>query len=509
MKALSKLYRANLTEFLSNRRALFLTIAFPVLFIVIFGAVFTNQDKAFADIGIVVEDGSDPVAREIVQAIESAPRGDLPNGGKADAKDNQDKNPFSELKFREGTKAAMLEDLRKGRLDAIITLPAGLAKGAAAMKEHTLREVAGQIEQARREQMPSLPAGAPDVEAVPAVSPGKASPIPTATAAPGLSDTRAFSRIHSRAGRAPGPTPAPGLPATPSPTYRFTLSSTPSAVLTATPAPIPAGTPRQIVVSVDKSDPLPSARITLTIDPARQLLRPVLQALLAHILGALDTHLTGQPPLAELQTESIQARELRTIDYLLPGILALSIMQLGLLATAQPLVALRVQGVLKRLSATPLPRTTLLTAYIAFRLTIALFQTMLTVIIGRYAFKVAMVGSWWQFSGWVFLGTLVFLSIGFFMAAVSKNEESCTAVGTVLNLPMILLSGVFFPVNHLSRVWDYIIMLVPLNYLADALRTTMVDAPPLHSAGTNALVLGSWVVVMTALAVRFFSWESR
>jgi ABC-2 type transport system permease protein len=138
-----------------------------------------------------------------------------------------------------------------------------------------------------------------------------------------------------------------------------------------------------------------------------------------------------------------------------------------------------------------------------------MFQTMLTVVIGRCAFKVAMVGSWWQFSGWVLLGTLVFLSIGFFMAAVSKNEESCTAVGTVLNLPMILLSGVFFPVNHLSRVWDYIIMLVPLNYLADALRTTMVDAPPLHTAGTNALVLGCWVIVMTLLAVRFFSWESR
>jgi ABC-2 type transport system permease protein len=234
-----------------------------------------------------------------------------------------------------------------------------------------------------------------------------------------------------------------------------------------------------------------------------------LQALLSHILTAVDTHLTGQPPLAELRTESVQARELRTIDYLLPGILALSIMQLGLFATAQPLVALRVQGVLKRLSATPLPRTTLLAAYIAFRLTIALFQTMLTVLIGRYAFKVAMVGSWWQFSGWVLLGTLVFLSVGFFMAAVSKNEESCIAIGNVINLPMILLSGVFFPVNHLSRFFDYLIKLVPLNYLADALRTTMVDAPPLHSAATNALVLGSWVVVMTVLAVRFFSWESR
>ena len=523
MKALRKLYLANLTEFLSNRRALFLTIAFPVLFIVIFGAVFTNQDKAFADIGLVVEDANDAVSQEIVKGLESAPKGDL-SGGQGDAKDDHDKNPFSELKFREGKKAALLEDLRQGRLDAIITIPAGLAKEAAAMKEQALREAAGQMEKARREQMPPAtvaPVAVPDeaervrlaaAQASPVpVPPAPATPAPTVAATLHEAKTRAAGASRPRAGRTPGPLASPKPTETPLPSQALTLASTPAPFLPPTSAasPPPAAPVRRVEIVEDHPEPLTPAQITLTIDPARQLLRPVLQALLAHLLTSLDTHLTGQPPLAELRTESVQARELRTIDYLLPGILALSIMQLGLLATAQPLVALRVQGVLKRLSATPLPRTTLLTAYIAFRLTIAMFQTMLTVIIGRYAFKVAMVGSWWQFSGWVLLGTLVFLSIGFFMAAVSKNEESCTAVGTVLNLPMILLSGVFFPVNHLSRVWDYIIMLVPLNYLADALRTTMVDAPPLHTAGTNALVLGCWVVVMTLLAVRFFSWESR
>jgi ABC-2 type transport system permease protein len=205
----------------------------------------------------------------------------------------------------------------------------------------------------------------------------------------------------------------------------------------------------------------------------------------------------------------VQAREIRTIDYLLPGILAMSIMQIGLLATAPPLVALRVQGVLKRLGATPLPRTILITAYIALRLTIALVQTAIIVAIGRFGFRVEMVGSWWLFGGWVLLGNLTFLSIGFFMAAISSNEESCTAMANIVNLPMILLSGIFFPVNGLPTFLKYIVDLVPLNYLADALRVTMVGAPPLHDAQTNALAQAAWVVVMGILAVRFFSWDSR
>ena len=234
-----------------------------------------------------------------------------------------------------------------------------------------------------------------------------------------------------------------------------------------------------------------------------------MQGIINHVLDGIDSHITEMPPLLELQTEGTTAREVRTIDYLLPGILAMSIMQLGLFATAQPLVAMRTQGVLKRLNATPLSSLMLLAAYISFRLTIALFQTTLCVLIGRYAFAVAMVGNWWVFAGWIFLGTLAFLSIGFFMAAVSKNEESIVATSTLINLPMILLSGTFFPVNHLSRVFDYFLPFVPLNYLSDALRVTMVDATPLHSPLTDALVLAAWVLVMSGLAVRFFSWESR
>ena len=431
MRALSKLYRANLTEFLSNRRALFLTIAFPVLFICIFGAVFTNQDKADANVGIAVEDSNDEIAKQITGALDDAVKGDLNHDGKTDSVE-EEKNPFSKLTFLRDARGALINQLRAGQLDAVIFIPAGLSKAAANARQH---QVAAELVHSHPDEFLR-----PQVQAPPG-----STPPPEANG---------------------GNPPSKGVLA-------------------------------------------PAAQLVLTIDPARQLLRPVLEDLLIHILDGVQAGVSGQPQLLDVKTESVQARELRTIDYLLPGILALSIMQLGLFATAQPLVALRVQGVLKRLSATPLPRATLLCAYIAFRLTIALFQTALTVLIGRYAFKVAMVGSWWQFGGWIFLGTLVFLSIGFFMAAVSKNEESCIAMGNIINLPMILLSGVFFPVNHLSRVFDFIIPLVPLNYLGDALRQTMVEAPPIHTALTNGLVLGAWVLVMTGLAVRFFSWESR
>ena len=451
MKAFRTLYRANLTEFLSNRRALFLTIAFPVLFITIFGLVFTNQDKADARIGVACATPDDEVSKAIFKALQTVTHRDMNGDGVVDVKDAE-KNPFSELEFVAGDEAALRVDLRRGRLDAVVTIPADLSDKAADAKIRALKAAAE--EQRGMEDLADLVAD--DDKADPS------SPKPTPAASASV----------------PAPTASP--------------AQTPSA----SPAP-------------DPDVNVPAAQLLLTIDPSRQTLIPILQGIIGHVLDGIDASITGQPRLLDLETQASTAREVRTIDYLLPGILAMSIMQLGLFATAQPLVALRVQGVLKRLSATPLSRTTLLCAYIAFRLTVALFQTGLCVLIGRWAFKVAVVGSWWLFSGWIFLGTLVFISLGFFMAAVSKNEESCIAIGNIINLPMILLSGVFFPVNHLSRVFDYIIPLVPLNYLGDALRQTMVDAVPIHSSATNFLVLAAWVAVMTILSVRFFSWDSR
>ena len=448
MKAFRTLYRANLTEFLSNRRALFLTIAFPVLFITIFGLVFTNQDKADAQIGVACATPDDEVAKAILQALQDVTHRDIDGNGVIDKKDDE-KNPFSELRFVAGDEAALRADLRRGRLDAVITIPPDLSDKAGDAKERALKAAAE--EQRGMEDMADL-----------------------------MNDDKADNAPSK-------PTPADATPA---------------------PAPAPAASPAPAAAPEPDLEK-PAAQLVLTIDPSRQTLIPILQGIVGHVLDGIDASITGQPRLLDLDTRASTAREVRTIDYLLPGILAMSIMQLGLFATAQPLVALRVQGVLKRLSATPLSRTTLLCAYIAFRLTVALFQTGLCVLIGRYAFAVAVVGSWWALSGWLFLGTLVFISLGFFMAAVSKNEESCIAIGNIINLPMILLSGVFFPVNHLSRVFDYILPLDPLNYLGDAMRQTMVDAIPIHSATLNAAVLAAWVVVMTGLSVRFFSWESR
>ena len=187
----------------------------------------------------------------------------------------------------------------------------------------------------------------------------------------------------------------------------------------------------------------------------------------------------------------------------------MSIMNLGLFATAQPLIALRTQGVLKRLGATPLPRSTLLAAYVALRVTTAGLQAALIVSSGVLLFDVAMSGSWLAFAGWVLLGTLTFIAIGFFVAATARTEESGTSLTNLVSFPMLILSGVFFPVAALPAFLMPVARAIPLTYVADALRQTMLNAPPINAQWVNLSVQAAWLIAMSGLAIRFFKWEAR
>jgi ABC-2 type transport system permease protein len=215
----------------------------------------------------------------------------------------------------------------------------------------------------------------------------------------------------------------------------------------------------------------------------------------------------GQTPsLVQLNEKKLQTREIRAIDYLVPGILAMALMQLGLFA-AELLVMDRENRVLKRLGATPLRRSTLIGSTVIFRLLIALGQAALILIVAQLVFDVPMMGNWFFLAGMVILGTLTFLSLGYMISAFVRTQEAVMPLIMAIQFPMMFLSGIFFPVEMMPGFMRPIMEAMPLTYLGDSLRQIMVKSSALHPYWVNIGVLGGWFVVSLAIAVRFFKWE--
>jgi ABC-2 type transport system permease protein len=238
----------------------------------------------------------------------------------------------------------------------------------------------------------------------------------------------------------------------------------------------------------------------------------IIQTVLDKVNGGLAAAATGQPPppvMVRARTESVSpgaetGKPRHGIDYLLPGILAMTVMQLGLF-TAVALVVMREKGLLRRLRATPLPRMTIVLSQVTNRLIIGLIQAMVLVLIGVAVFHFQMSGSWPLVLAFIVYGVLTFVSIGAVLASVAKTQETAMSMVQMVNLPMMFLSGMFIPLELLPESLRSVVNVLPATHLATMLRHLMVGMPAHPAADLG--VMAAWMAVSLVIAARTFRWE--
>ncbi len=247
--------------------------------------------------------------------------------------------------------------------------------------------------------------------------------------------------------------------------------------------------------------------VQLLNDPSRnQTTAQIEQSLVQYALTGYNQQIAQTVNATSLDAQSIQTKNFSYIDFLVPGILAMSLMQLGLFGTAMPIVQLRQQQVLRRLSATPLPRWQVLASQVMLRMTIGLIQTGVIIGIGALAFHFT-INNPLALLGVVLLGAASFIGIGFLIASVSSNADTANGITSVLNFPMMFLSGIFFPLAILPGFLKPIIYAIPVTYLADILRQVMVGSTPQFPILTDIAVLAAWLAGAALISVRLFKWE--
>ena len=243
-------------------------------------------------------------------------------------------------------------------------------------------------------------------------------------------------------------------------------------------------------------------------DPAQQqvgqglLQQAVGQALFAPTGGG------GSPGgfAAPLTFESVESRDLGYIDFLVPGIVGMTIMQLGLFGVAFGFVQLKRTGALRRLFATPTSPAYFLSAQVLSRLIIGLVQVAILFGVGIW-FGLQMFGDYMSLLVIVLIGSAIFLAVGFAIAGWAKNEDQAAPVANLVSLPMMFLSGVFFPRDAMPDFLAAITQFMPLTYVNEALRAIVNDGAGLLSLGPQLLGMGVWAVITFVLAVVMFRWE--
>lgn len=188
-----------------------------------------------------------------------------------------------------------------------------------------------------------------------------------------------------------------------------------------------------------------------------------------------------------------------------PALIAFLIMRLGVFNTPIPLVSMRVQGMIRRLSLSPLTPLTLISAHVAGRVIIITVQVAVILVFAALCGVAVPLLRWGLFLAMFVLATGMFVSLGVVVASLARSQESCTAIASVLQVPMIFLSGALIPLQATPRFLQPVVAALPTTHIVDAFNQIMLQTPPTYGLVTNTVVLFGWMALSMAFAARYFS----
>lgn len=195
---------------------------------------------------------------------------------------------------------------------------------------------------------------------------------------------------------------------------------------------------------------------------------------------------------------------LKYSNYVLPGIIAMTIMQGGVYSLAYWMVDLKARGIIKRLLATPLKQWQLAFSLVCARLLIVLVQVVILTLLGVLAFKASFAGNIFSVLILVLLGGSIFLLSGLLISTFAKSYDAAAPITSAIALPLTFLSNIFYPISLLPHGLRIVAEILPMTYLADGLRQAYLYAFDFNKIGKDILILAVWFLAMLALTLWLF-----
>jgi ABC-2 type transport system permease protein len=247
---------------------------------------------------------------------------------------------------------------------------------------------------------------------------------------------------------------------------------------------------------------VPGTPPTYRFDPSREesrAARLVVDNVLKQAAGRSDPWTARE--------DKVQIAGSRYVDWLIPGILCLGIMNNGMWSIGFMTVQARLRRLLKRLAASPMRKRDYLLAQMFARLVFLGPEVAVPLLFGRLAFGMPINGSIVNIAIVSLLGGLVFGAFGLLLGSRARTLEGISGLMNLSTVPMWVLSGVFFSASNFPAFAQPFITVLPLTPLVDAMRAVVLEGSSLADIRVELGILSLWGVGCFGLALRLFKWR--
>mgnify|MGYP001431422986 CR=1 FL=1 len=236
-----------------------------------------------------------------------------------------------------------------------------------------------------------------------------------------------------------------------------------------------------------------------------------LVAVMNQFVQSANLAAAGVSPMYSLEFSTVSAGrdDLEYQDFLMTGMIALSVAQAGLFGMVA-FVEMRRKGVLKRLRMTPASSEMFGIADIAVRFVLGVIQIVLLTTIGVFGFDAHLHLNAASLAIAYVVGALTFNAMGYLFSAVSKSMEAYMAYANIASFVMMFLSGVFLPVETLPDWLQPVSRVLPLTYFVDGMRDGLVYASGVTDPAFWMAVgiMAAWGAVSFVVGARLYRAKS-
>jgi ABC-2 type transport system permease protein len=251
-------------------------------------------------------------------------------------------------------------------------------------------------------------------------------------------------------------------------------------------------------------DPTASVTVTYVYNPSASSTATKIQFLRAGF-ALVNQGMSGQAPFIRVAEVSMFTKQYRFIEFFVPGIIAMSVMTSSLSGAVNMNAELRQKGVIRKLSTTPITRTDWILSNILYQFILAVISTMAILVVSYAVFSVRLQINAWLFA-FIVLEVFAFGGLGMILTRVANEAESATAAANFIMFPMMFLSGSFFPHEMMPGFLQTIAKILPLYYVNEGLRASMVFVDHTAALRYSALI-AVFAIVVFVLGINTTKWD--
>ncbi len=248
-----------------------------------------------------------------------------------------------------------------------------------------------------------------------------------------------------------------------------------------------------------------TARVQLLIDGSDSMTAGMVAGYAGGVAGEYSARIAGERlerlrtrvqrvPAVEERTRVWYNPELKSVRYMVPGVVSMILFLVTMLLTSMAIVKEREIGTLEQLVVTPITPAELIVGKTLPYIAIGFIEMLLVLALSTFWFRVPIAGSVALLFALATVFIFTSLGLGLFISTISQTQQQAMMTTFFFMLPSILLSGFMFPIANMPRIIQHVTLLIPLRYFLVIVRGIFLK-------GNGLAILWPQVVVLLVFGV--------